>query len=330
MLRGAVVGFGAVASRGHWPAYAASHDVAIAAVVDVAAERRTAARDLVENLTLAATLDGLAGLSIDFVDICTPPALHAEPMLHAIERGWHVLCEKPFLLDSDLLNDVRRRAAARRVAVMPVHNWKYAPIIRAATDALRAGAIGQIRSVEIETLRIRDCAAVDPRHPGWRRNAAIAGGGILMDHGWHAVYLALAWLNEAPQDVQASFFKLPDSIVEDEARLSITCRSASASIVLSWNAEVRRNRMRLLGETGEILIDDDTLVIQRPAGHQRTRFDRGLSAGSHHEDWFASMLPDVVAAFRDPRRAAAAFEEAAQTLAVIQRAYGANVAIADL
>lgn len=321
MLKGAVVGFGGVAANGHWPGYAASREASIVAVVDPAAERRALARQLAPQLTVAATLDEIADLAIDFVDICTPPALHADPMLWAVERGWHILCEKPFLLDLGVLARVRQRAADRRVAVVPVHNWKYAPIVRAATTALRAGAIGRLRSLEIETLRVGDCAAVDPRHPNWRRDAAIAGGGILMDHGWHAVYLALDWLGEEAQCVQASLSRLPGAVVEHEVRLTMAGACATASILLSWNAEVRRNRMRLCGDLGEMLIDDATLVVDGAAGREIRRFDPGLTAGSHHDDWFAAMLPDIVAAFRDLRRAERAFEEAAQTLGVIRRAY---------
>src|SRR2546421_5842276 len=44
------------------------------------------------------------------------PALHAEPMMAALERGWHVVCEKPFLLDRAVLERVRARARQRRVA----------------------------------------------------------------------------------------------------------------------------------------------------------------------------------------------------------------------
>jgi len=37
------------------------------------------------------------------------------------------------------------------------------------------------------------------------------------------------------------------------------------------------------------------------------------------------MLPEVVAAFRDPEQAAAAFEEAAQCLTIIQQAYRSDL-----
>ena len=72
----------------------------IVAVVDRTESRRQAARESIPGVATFATIEELAaGTEIDFVDICTPPALHGEPMLDALARGWNVLCEKPLLLD---------------------------------------------------------------------------------------------------------------------------------------------------------------------------------------------------------------------------------------
>lgn len=318
MLKGAIVGFGEVARNGHWPAYAASREVEIVAVVDRTAERRKVAQESLPGVAIFSTLEELAaGAEIDFVDICTPPALHGEPMLDALARGWHVLCEKPFLLDLSELEKVRSLARERGCAVVPVHNWKYAPIVRRATEILRAGAIGELRGVEIETLRVEDCAAADPDRPNWRRDPAIAGGGVLMDHGWHAIYLARHWFGEEPIDVRASLHRPTPKEVEDEATLTLVFPSGHAKIFLTWRADLRRNAMRLIGERGEIAIDDDTLRI---AG-ESIQFERGLSAGSHHADWFAAMLPDVIASFHRSEAALESFEEAALCLSVIRRSY---------
>ncbi|MGE5246583.1 MAG: Gfo/Idh/MocA family protein [Betaproteobacteria bacterium] len=325
MLTGAIIGFGEVARHGHWPAYAASPDVRIAAVVDRTADRRAAAVALDPAIATFASLDELMSrTTVDFVDVCTPPALHGAPMLAAVARGWHVLCEKPFLLDPAMVDEVRQCAARAGVAVLPVHNWKYAPILRRATEILRAGAIGRLRRVEIEVLRLRDCAVADPERPNWRRDPAIAGGGILMDHGWHAVYLALDWFGESPTGVRAAFHVPRPGAAEDEAEAVVTFPSGEAAISLSWNADVRRNTVRLEGERGEIVAADDTL--REPGG--ATRFPSGLSSGSHHADWFAAMLPDVLGAFRHPRRARPAFEEGAACLSIIQQAYASDRALA--
>jgi hypothetical protein len=81
--------------------------------------------------------------------------------------------------------------------------------------------------------------------------------------------------------------------------------------------------MRLLGEYGEITIDDDRLQVRG----ETIQFDRSLSAGSHHADWFEEMLPDVIASFRAPETAHASFEEAALCLSVIRRAYAVDRAL---
>src|SRR5262245_53640381 len=141
MLKGAIIGFGEVARNGHWPAYASSSGVEITTVVDRTAERRDLASRLSPGVRTYASLKEVPLTApVDFVDICTPPALHPEPMLEALARGWHVVCEKPFVLDPLALELVRERAAAAQRAVVPVHNWKYAPIVRAATAALGSGA----------------------------------------------------------------------------------------------------------------------------------------------------------------------------------------------
>lgn len=318
VLRGAIIGFGEVARHGHWPAYACSRDVKIVAVVDRTEERRKAARASLPGVATFATIEELAaGAEIDFVDICTPPALHCGPMLEALAKGWNVLCEKPLLLDLVELEKVRSLAKQSGRAVMPVHNWKYAPIVRRATEMLRAGAIGQLRGVEIETLRIKDCAVADPDHPNWRRNPAIAGGGVLMDHGWHAIYLARHWFDVEPGDVRAALHRPTSKGVEDEATLTLVFPSGQAKLFLTWRADVRRNTMRLAGERGEIAIDDDTLRT----GSESIRFENALSAGSHHADWFAAMLPEIIACFHRPETARQSFDEAALCLSVIQRAY---------
>ena len=318
MLNGALIGFGEVARHGHCPAYTDSSEAKIIAVVDRNAERRRIAEQILPGVSTFSTLDELAKtVQIDFVDICTPPALHAEPMLDALAKRWNVLCEKPLLLDLVELEKVRGLARKSERAVIPVHNWKYAPIVQRATEMLRSGSIGPLREVEIQTLRIQDCAVADPNHPNWRRDPNIAGGGILMDHGWHAIYLAHHWFEEEPIDVRATLHRPEPAQGEDEAALTLFFQSGQAKIFLSWRAEERRNRMRLVGEQGEIELDDDTLKV----GEEWIRFESALSGGSHHPDWFKNMLPEIIASFRSPNSALASFDEAALCLSVIRRAY---------
>jgi predicted dehydrogenase len=173
-----------------------------------------------------------------------------------------------------------------------------------------------LRAIEIETLRIEDCAAADPNNPNWRRDPALAGGGILMDHGWHAIYLARHWFGEDPAEIEVELHRSAIGI-EDEAKLTLHFPTGRARIFLTWRAETRRNTIRLEGDRGTIAIEDDVLKI----GAEVIPFQSALSAGSHHADWFAAMLPDVIDSFRSPAKARAEFEEAAICLSTIRRAY---------
>ena len=295
-------------------------------MVERSAERRDAATRLHAGMRAVGSLGEIADADIDFVDICTPPALHTAPILAALERGWHVICEKPFLLETADVDAVRRAAVRAGRAVVPVHNWKYAPIIQQATALLASGAIGRLRRVSIETLRQRDCAVSDPDHPNWRRDAAVAGGGILMDHGWHAVYLALHWFGQTPASVAATVHR-PSAggveAVEDEASVTLRFPAGDADIVLSWDADVRRNGIVLAGDEGEIEIADGILRMRGTSGEQTLAVAPPLSAGSYHADWFALMLPDFSRAFADPDASRALLDEAGACLRVIQRAYEA-------
>ena len=318
MLRGAIIGFGQVAQNGHWPAYHDFDGAKIVAVVDRTEQRRIVARQSIPGVATFATLADLArAAAIDFVDICTPPAWHGAPMFEALANRWNVICEKPMLLDLVELEEARNLIRKSGRVVLPVHNWKYAPIVRRATEILSSGAIGRLQKVEIETLRFQDCATADPDHQNWRRDPAVAGGGVLIDHGWHAIYLALHWFGQNPIDISASLHRPESSRVEDEAKLSLVFPSGEAEILVTWRAETRRNSIRLIGERGEIAINDDRLN----AGDETIEFESALSAGSHHADWFAAMLPDVLARFRSPESAQVLFEEAALCLSVIRRAY---------
>ena len=76
----------------------------------------------------------LADARLDFVDICTPPSSHAPLIRAALERGVHVLCEKPLVRSADELSPVAALARASGRVLHTVHNWHHAPIVTLAAQ----------------------------------------------------------------------------------------------------------------------------------------------------------------------------------------------------
>jgi len=140
MLKGGIVGFGFIASSGHFPAYAARKDVEIVAFADVCGARLDAARALAPDARFYATHEEMLARedALDFVDVATPPAFHKDIALAALRRGAHVLCEKP--LTTTVAEALELVAAARkhRRVVFPAHNYKHAPVVKFAGETIRS------------------------------------------------------------------------------------------------------------------------------------------------------------------------------------------------
>ena len=131
---------------------------------------------------------------ISFVDITTPPAHHAEIAHAALDRGLHVLCEKPLTTTTEAARGLLDHARRARRVVFPCHNYKHAPVIKAVRRILDAGTIGPVSMVTLHTFRNTHAKGVAEWRPDWRREKRFSGGGIAMDHGSHTFYLAFDWL----------------------------------------------------------------------------------------------------------------------------------------
>jgi predicted dehydrogenase len=299
MLRGAVIGFGNVAIHGHLPGWLDRPDVRIVAAADVRPAQRASCHARLPGARWYDSPDALlAGETLDFVDICTPPSSHAPLIQSALGRGFHVLCEKPLVTSHGDLPRVAS-AAARAVRVLhTVHNWHHAPMLSLTGELIRQGEIGEVRRIVWETLRVQPATAGDGSEGNWRVNPALGGGGVLTDHGWHVFYVLPAWVGSRPQSVGARLEtrRHTDIAVEDTASVRLGFADATADILLTWAADERRNRVEVHGTEGHIELQGDTLVLTGKDGERRWPGLPALSEGSHHPEWFHKVAERFLAA----------------------------------
>ena len=294
--RGALLGLGNVAVHGHLPGWLARRDCEIVAATDASPARQAECR---ERLPAARWHDSVATLladeRLDFVDICTPPSSHAALIEAALARGLHVLCEKPLVGAPEELARLAGLARSAGAVLHTVHNWHHAPLVRATDAVIRGGRIGQVREVAWQTLRTQPAAAA--AGDSWRVDPAIAGGGVLTDHGWHVSYVIPRWVGEAPVGVSARLETRRHHrfAVEDTATLRLHFTRAVADIVLTWAADSRENRAWVIGTAGRIDIEDDTLVIRAEGREERRPCPPALSDGSQHPDWFIAVADEFLA-----------------------------------
>lgn len=102
---------------------------------------------------------------LDAVSICTPDATHADYVVEALERGLHVLCEKPLTNSVDGIRKIKaaaRGAAGRVVAVM--HQMRFVPVhqrIKACLEARQLGTVSYMQGLYVHDL-------TELPHDDWR------------------------------------------------------------------------------------------------------------------------------------------------------------------
>ncbi len=314
-VKGAIIGFGHIAANGHVPAYRADSRVDIKAVCDSHPDRKALKDRLLPGSRFYCSADKLLHKEdIDFVDVSTPPAAHGTYILQALASGRHVLCEKPLVLDTEDLLKIWKMMEEEARTVVTVHNWRYSPILQKVRDLVQEGVAGKIQNMEYRVIRTQPSVAVEGEtSENWRLNPAVAGGGILVDHGWHAFYLVNEWADKTPQRVKCRLEnrKFNDIQVEDTADVLFEYEDIKARLFFTWAGQERSNSILIQGTLGEIRVMDDTILVENETGSSRISFAEGLSAGSHHADWYGAVLDEFIVEMKDPQAAGRNFHEAA-------------------
>lgn len=334
--RGAIIGYGFIAEKGHIPAYAASEDLEIVAVADICGPRREAAAKALPNARLYEDYGSLLAAeatSLDFVDIATPPYVHATVASAALERGLHVLCEKPLATTVDEARATLEQAERNKRVIFPSHNYKHAPVIKAVRQVLDAGLIGRVQMVTLSTFRSTHARGVREWNEHWRREKRYSGGGIAMDHGSHTFYLAFDWLRSYPTSISAKMATLGAFDTEDTVVSTMTFPTGMATAHLTWTAGIRKVIYTIHGERGAVRVEDDDVEIAVMATPQdaanpgpttwELKTERVSSSwmDASHSKWFESLFGQFVTAMDQKDYVGKDAQDALRCLEVISGAY---------
>jgi predicted dehydrogenase len=220
-------------------------------VVDIRSE---AAERLASDLSCswALSLDELVarGDQPDVVVVATPPSSHPGIIRDAVRLGSAVFCEKPVAASyAHAVESVATVASAGLPFAMAT-KFRFSDDVVAAKRLTDDGAIG-----EVHTVHIGFSSRLDLRGR-WQADPAVAGGGVIVDNGTHALDLAMYLVGDLSR-VRAVEGHRPAGLdVEDT--VDLFCDSVSGVHVhvdLSWSIESGRSHFcRLVGSSGEIQV----------------------------------------------------------------------------
>lgn len=320
--RGAFIGFGGVARGAHLAGF--RHDpglrgrLEMVAAVDPAPEAAAGAD--IPVLRDRADLTQMA--PVHFVDVCTPTASHVDATVWALEHGYHVLCEKPAAVTRADAERVVFAATKSNRVVMPCHQYRFNPVWSRMAHWLREGAIGPWHLAELAVYRPHADAGTDRSGRPWRTVAAESAGGILLDHGTHLVYSLLDAAESEPVAVHAWTGRLRHHQygVEDTAQLVLEFPGRLATLLLTWAATHRENRVRFIGELGAIDWHDGALQLER-VNRPPELFDYAAQLDkTSYPGWFAGLFATFADAL-DRGAAPEALADIKRVARVLEAAY---------
>jgi predicted dehydrogenase len=325
MLRGALIGLGNIAVRGHVPAYlsdAVRASMEIVAVMDVVDHNREKAREFLPQARFYADAESLlAAEQIDFVDICTPPHTHAGYIAAFAKRGVHILCEKPLVEHASKIPEVERSLAGAGVVFMPCHQYKYSPLWRTIRDLIAGGALGTVTTAQFNVYRLQADSGTAAWNPQWRTNKAQSGGGILVDTGAHYFYLAQYFFGR-PLAVSAVLrtLKHADYGVEDTAAVVLEYERMLMQLTLTWAAGERANSVFIAGSGGSLSYDGTRLVLSGPGGAREIPMP-DVSDKKQYVSWYAALLADFRGRIEGKQTAADLLEESTTVMRLLELSY---------
>jgi predicted dehydrogenase len=190
-LRLAVVGCGANAAINHLPAIAGSARVEPTVLVDIAVSR---AEHLARQYNVPAVvsdyraIEGIADAAI----VALPNHLHAPVTIELLNRGIHVLVEKPMALSASDCDAMIQAATGSGRTLAVGLEFRFFSDSQFIKRLLTEGLLGRISHFDMRTGIISDW----PLESNYLFDKERAGGGVLMDLGIHMVDLLLWWLGD--------------------------------------------------------------------------------------------------------------------------------------
>ncbi|GAB3745784.1 Gfo/Idh/MocA family protein [Spirosoma pomorum] len=131
---------------------------------------------------------------MDFVTIVTPNFAHFAPAMLALDKGFHVVIEKPITFTLDEAKQLKQKVEETGLLLLLTHTYAGYPMVKQARQMIQAGELGKIRKTWVEypqgwlsQLTEREGNA----QAAWRTDPKRSGkSGCMGDIGTHAAHLA--------------------------------------------------------------------------------------------------------------------------------------------
>ena len=192
---------------------------------------------------------------LEAIVIATPATTHYTTIVDALQRGYHVLCEKPLTLDYGECRHLCDLAHQHQRQLVIDHTYLFNPAVQRGADLIREGAIGEPRYGYAARVHLAPV----------RRDVD-----VIWDLVIHDISILNHWLGETPQRLSAIGLARLQPTTPDFAPLDLFPQGladvgflrlvypsgVTIQVHLSWFNPDKQRRLGVVGSRGTLVFDE--------------------------------------------------------------------------
>ena len=203
----------------------------------------------------------LLNSGIDAVSICTPNYLHSEMILNALNRGIHVICEKPLCIKQEEIEKIKKEKRNSQSLFEYILHHRFEPINQELKKAIENNELGEIISGSI-IVKWRKDSSYYIGENSWRGKKETAGSGVLMTQAIHAIDLMQWFLGDVKKVYGKCLSILPTIEVEDNAMALLEYKNGAIGL-LDCSTSLNPNfgtSIQIVGREYSVILHDGRIV----------------------------------------------------------------------
>ncbi|MBN2486807.1 MAG: Gfo/Idh/MocA family oxidoreductase [Bacteroidales bacterium] len=274
MIKGSVIGLGKM-GLSHAAIVGAHPKVDMVSVCDTSSMVLDVFNKFTKVKTYSDYVQMIDNENLDFVVVATPTKFHYPIVKYALEKGLHVFCEKPFMLNSQQGNEIVGLAAKKGVVNQVGYHNHFIGTFRELKRLLGENVLGELSHFSGEAY-----GPVVTKEKGgtWRSNSA-EGGGCLYDYASHVINL-LQEVVGRPSKVHGTLLKsIYSKGVEDAVYSLLELDSGlTGTLLVNWSDETYRKMstsITVQGKKGKIICDATEIKIYLKEAAPAQKLDKG-------------------------------------------------------
>ena len=287
-MRVGIIGCGSIARQRHAYEYSRNGNVEIAGFFDFVPERAETLVSLFGGKVYKSLDELLDDPTIDAVSVCVANAYHADTAVKALEKGKHVLCEKPMAISLEDCERMIETAEKCGKRLMIGQNQRLTPAHRKAKEIIASGEMGKVLTFQTTFAHGGpESWSVEKSRNTWFFRKSAAAFGSMADLGIHKIDL-IKYLVGDEYDRAYSRMCVIDKTFEDGTPIEVDDNSveiltfrngAFGTVTTSWTCYgTEFNQTNIFCQKGVLKLYSDPqyslIIVHNDGREEKLALDR--------------------------------------------------------